>query len=301
MSDIRQGKTPPTEMTTRTIVLFLVLTAILGGGAAMMVTEMGFKRHYVAIMMWTPGIAALLTYKFLKLDIGSLGWSWGRPKWQLLSFLTPIAYGLVAYGLIWGLGFGGVLDPKFVEEAGYHLGLVGWSPGATVLMGALIFGAVGMIWHMATALGEEIGWRGLLTPLLLRKTSFPIASLLTGLVWAAWHMPLIYFTKYNAGPVDLHVQFANFTLMTVGISFIMTYYWLKSGNLWTATVLHAAHNAYILSILQPMTVQYEETWRYANEFGFILPLVVAVFGLYFWYRAHKEGLAGVQERIEGQE
>ncbi|MFC4346783.1 CPBP family intramembrane glutamic endopeptidase [Kordiimonas lipolytica] len=290
MSENRQINVPSADMVSKAIALFLVLTAILSAGASLLVIEMGFKRHYVAIMMWTPGISALLAYKFLKLDIASFGWAWGRPKWQILSFVTPIIYGLVAYGIIWGFGFGGVLDPKFVEEAGYHLGLVGWSPTATVAMGVLIFGAVGMIWHMATSLGEEIGWRGLLTPLLLRKTSFPVASLVTGLVWAAWHMPLIYFTKYNAGPVDLHVQFANFALMTVGISFIMTYYRIKSGNLWTATVLHAAHNAYILSILQPMTVQYEETWRYANEFGFILPLVIASFGLYFWYRAHREGL-----------
>lgn len=260
----------------------------------MLVIEMGLRRHYVVILMWTPGVAALLTMKLLKLDLGLLGWRWGAAKWQAWSFLVPVLYGLIAYLFIWGFGFGGFPNPKFLDEAGYHMGLVGWSTEATVVMVVLIYGGVGMVWHMASSLGEEIGWRGLLTPMLLRLTNFPVASALTGLAWAVWHMPLIYYTKYNAGPYDLHIQMANFTLMAVGISFIMTYFRIKSGSLWTATVTHAAHNACILSILHPMTTQYEETWRFANEFGFVLPLVVAAFGLYFWFRARQEGLDGKQ-------
>lgn len=298
-SDVQMNDTQlqsiPSGAVKKGLILFLAFTAIFAAAASLLVIDMGFKRHYVAIMMWTPALAAFLTCKILKVRIASLGWGWGDSRWQVLSFVLPIIYGLLAYAIIWTGGLGGFLDPKFLQEAGHHLGLVGWSPAATVAMGVVIFGAVGMIWHMATALGEEIGWRGFLTPQLLRITSFPVASLITGLIWLIWHLPLIYFTKYNAGPIDLHIQVMNFGLMVVGMSFIMTYIRIRSGSLWTATVLHAAHNAYILSILQPMTTQYEETWRYANEFGHVLPAVVAVFGLYFWYRARQEGLAGRHE------
>lgn len=276
----------------KALVWFIAITAILAAGASMLVIEMGFKRHYVAIMMWTPAIGALAACRLAGIDKALLGWGWGDAKWQWMSFLIPILYGLIAYGIIWGAGFGGAIDKRFLKEAGYHLGLVGWSPEATVAMGVAIFGLVGMIWHMATALGEEIGWRGFLTPMLLRLTNFPVAATLTGLAWLVWHMPLIYFTKYNAGPVDLHIQVLNYAVLLIGLSFIMTYLRLKSGSLWTATVIHAAHNAYILSIFQPMTVQYEDTWRYANEFGVVLPAVVALFGLYFWRRARQEGLTG---------
>ncbi|NVJ98946.1 MAG: CPBP family intramembrane metalloprotease [Alphaproteobacteria bacterium] len=295
MSEKTQAGTLSIDLVKKGLLWFLVIATVLSFFASMLVIEMGFRRYYAAIMMWMPGVAALLTYKLLKVDVRHLGWSWGDSKWQLMSFLTPIGYGLIAYGLIWGMGFGGLFDPKFVEEVSYYLGLVGWSPEATIAMAILIYGTVGIVWHMATALGEEIGWRGLLTPHLLRITNFPIASLLTGLVWALWHMPLIFYTKYNAGPYDLHIQAANFTLLTVGLSFMMTYYRIKSGSLWTATVFHAAHNVYVLSLFQPMTLKYEETWRYSNEFGFILPLVVALFGLYFWYRARQEGIDGKQD------
>lgn len=292
MSEDTQVNAVLPDVVKRALAWFFVLTAVLSLSAAMLVIEMGLKRHYVAIMMWTPAIATFLTCRIMRLDIASLGWKWGEGKWQLYSFLTPITYGLVAYSIIWGFSLGGFPNPEFVEEAGYHLGLVGWSDTAIIIFGVLVFSAVGMIWHMGTALGEEIGWRGFLTPHLLRITNFPIASLITGLVWAVWQAPIIFYTKYNAGPVGLELQFVNFSLMTVGISFIMTYYRLKSGSLWTATVIHAAHNAYILTILQPLTTQYEDTWRYANEFGFVLPLVVCVFAVYFWYRARKEGLEG---------
>lgn len=278
----------------KALMWFVFATAILAACASMLVIEMGFKRHYVAIMMWTPAMGALIACRLSGIDKRVLGWSWGEAKWQWLAFAIPIAYGLIAYGFIWGLGLGGAIDKKFLKEAGYHLGLVGWSPEATVAMGVAIFGAVGMIWHMATALGEEIGWRGFLTPMLLRLTNFPVASTVTGLVWLVWHLPLVFFTKYNAGPVDLHMQIFNYGLLLVGLSFIMTYLRLKSGSLWAATVIHASHNAYILSILQPMTVQYEDTWRYANEFGIVLPIIVAVFGLYFWHRARKEGLTDMK-------
>jgi membrane protease YdiL (CAAX protease family) len=301
MSQDVQQMTLPDARVKKALLWFAALLAVLAAGASLFVIEMGFKRHYVAIMMWTPAVSALLACRFTGIDKAVFGWSWGAVRWQWLAFATPILYGLVAYGIIWGAGLGGVPDPKFLQEAGYHLGLVGWSAGATIAMGVVIFGAVGMIWHMATALGEEIGWRGFLTPMLLRLTSFPLASLITGLVWLAWHVPLIYFTKYNAGPVDLHIQVFNFGLMAVGLSFIMTYFRLRSGSLWTATVIHAAHNAYILSILQPMTIQYESTWRYANEFGIVLPVVVALFGLYFWYRAHREGLTGKGAETTGAE
>jgi hypothetical protein len=38
---------------------------------------------------------------------------------------------------------------------------------------------------------EEIGWRGLLTPLMVSRFGFTGGAILAALIWAAWHMPLI--------------------------------------------------------------------------------------------------------------
>lgn len=276
------------NQTVVTLVWFLGLTTVLAAGAYYFVIEHGLRRYYMSLLMWTPALAALATCKIRALSFSDLGWRWPEWRWIAAGYLLPVFYGVVAYAIIWGGGFGGLIDPKFVKEVSYFLGLADWSEGATLAFGILMFGTVGMIWHSATALGEEIGWRGFLTPTLLRLTSFPIASLGVGLIWALWHLPIIFWTKYNAGPSDIELQFLNYSLMTIGMSFILTYLRTRSGSLWPAVILHASHNIYVLTILQPMTVQYKETWRYASEFGFILPLVILAVGLYFWRRYEGE-------------
>lgn len=292
MSAVSQSEILPKERIFRALFWFLGLTALFSLVAYYFVIEHGLRRHYMALLMWSPGFAALITCKINGISIQSLGWSWGDSRWIGLGYGLPVLYGLIAYGIIWGFGFGGVVDARFIKEVSYFLGLTGWSETATVAFGILMFGTVGMIWHTAVSLGEEIGWRGFLTPQLTRRYSFPVASLITGLVWALWHAPIILFTKYNAGPIDLEIQFLNFTILCVGLSLIMTYLRLKSSSVWPATILHAAHNLYLLSIMHPMTIQYKETWRYANEFGFVPPLVILLFGLYFWRRAVQDGLNG---------
>lgn len=287
-----QEQSTERNQTVISLVWFLALTTLLASGAYYFVIEHGLRRYYVSMLMWTPAFAALATCKIRSLDLANLGWRWPSGRWIAVGYFLPVAYGAVAYAIIWGGGFGGVIDPKFVKEVSYFLGLADWSEGATIAFGILMFGTIGMIWHSATALGEEIGWRGFLTPTLLRLTSFPIASLGVGLIWALWHVPIIFWTKYNAGPSDIELQFLNYCLMTVGMSLILTYLRVRSASLWPAVILHASHNIYLLTIMQPMTVQYKETWRYASEFGFILPLVILAVGLYFWrhYEAEEKAI-----------
>lgn len=276
----------------RPILLFIGFTALFSAIAYYFVIEHGLRRYYVAMLMWSPALAVFATARIGAIDLGALGWRWPQGKWIAAAYLIPMLYALVAYAIIWGGGFGGVIDPKFAKEVGYFLGLDNWTEVGTIAFGVLMFGTVGMIWHMATALGEEIGWRGYLTPALSRLMSFPFVSLAVGLLWALWHLPIILLTRYNAGPSDLEIQVLNYGVMTVGMSFILTYLRRKSDSLWPAVVLHAAHNIYVLTIMQQMTVQYKETWRYASEFGFILPLVILPIGLYCWRRAIREGIAG---------
>ncbi len=272
--------------------VFLLMLAIFSAAGYYLTIYLGLRRHYMVALMWAPGLAALATCKIKGINVQSLGWSWGENRWHLVAYFLPILYGLVAYGILWGSGLAGAVNPKYIAGVGEFLGLAGWSDTQVIVFAVVMFGLVGMVWRIAAALGEELGWRGFLTPHLMRRFSFPVTSVLVGLLWAAWHAPLIYNTKYNAGPYGLDMQMLNFTVMTIGMSFILTYLRLKSGSVWTATILHASHNAYVISIFGEMTIKYDNTRLYMGEFGMILPAVVAVVAGYFWYRAHKEGLSG---------
>lgn len=89
-------------------------------------------------------------------------------------------------------------------------------------------------------LTEEIGWRGFALPQMQERSGPVIASLGVGVLWAAWHYPLIIVRE---GGVTLALLW--FTIGVVGASFAYT--WLHNatgGSVLLAIVLHAGENAW---------------------------------------------------------
>ena len=83
-------------------------------------------------------------------------------------------------------------------------------------------------------LGEELGWRGFLLPKLLTKFSPLAASVVLGVIWGVWHVPLyvhsIFATVSGA---------AGFIVTTICYSIIMTMLYNHSrGSLFIAVAFH---------------------------------------------------------------
>ncbi len=53
---------------------------------------------------------------------------------------------------------------------------------------------------------EELGWRGILQPILSRKISFPLSSLACGVIWALWHLPLWFIEGHPNQSMPFWVQ-----------------------------------------------------------------------------------------------
>jgi membrane protease YdiL (CAAX protease family) len=102
-----------------------------------------------------------------------------------------------------------------------------------------------LVFAVAASLAEEPGWRGYALDNLLRRNSRLSASLVIGLAWAAWHLPL-----YGIEGTFQHdeVGFATtlFWLFTVGFfaqSVLMTWiYGRTSGSILAAVAFHALIN-----------------------------------------------------------
>jgi uncharacterized protein len=66
-----------------------------------------------------------------------------------------------------------------------------WPPFGTISWYVMLFAIAVSMWAQA---GEEIGWRGYALPLMLEKFGLAMASILLGIIWAAWHLPVFYIT-----------------------------------------------------------------------------------------------------------
>lgn len=101
-------------------------------------------------------------------------------------------------------------------------------------------------------LGEEIGWRGYALPRLLDTQNELMASLILGLLWGIWHLPMAWTPSLQAGIANLPLGW--FIGDILAMSLIYTWVFVNTrGSLMIALLLHTANNlgAMFLPILPP--------------------------------------------------
>jgi membrane protease YdiL (CAAX protease family) len=134
-------------------------------------------------------------------------------RWYMFTFLIVIAgtAGQLTINRILGNTFNGTL---FLTQLGSFLPL-------------LILGP----------LSEEIGWRGYALPRLQTRWNALTSSLIVGLVWALWHLPL--FMMVGTLQHELGDPFISFLIKITASSILYT--WLYNNtkhSLWSAILLH---------------------------------------------------------------
>lgn len=242
---------------------------------------MAFGTMIVAVM-WCPALATLVTCRLLGRDVRALAWRWPANGYVATAYFVPLAYAAIAYGAVWAFRLGG-WNQDLVSLVAQRFGLRGMPTWGAFALWLLFTATATTIMRIATALGEEIGWRGFLVPELAKQMSFTKLSLLSGIIWAAWHSPLLLFADYNAGTKRWYAM-ACFTAMIVSTSFIFAWLRLKSSSLWPAAVLHASHNLFVQTVFDGMMRDTGKTLWYTTEFGAALAFVTAGFAVYFWTR-----------------
>lgn len=233
-------------------------------------------------LMLTVGLAAIGACLMCGRSLGSLGWHWGGWKYHSASYLIPLAYSSVAYAAIWGLGLGNWYDPGFVEELRSGYQLESWPDEAIIALRFALTGTVSFVLLLPAVVGEEMGWRGVLVPALSKSLSFSQVSLISGLVWAAWHWPLMFLGFYGNPEVPIVYQLVFFTTCIVSMSVVMTYMRYRTNSLWPAVVFHMSHNAFLQKFFTPVTESNSNSAWFVDEFGIALPLVTGVVALLFW-------------------
>jgi membrane protease YdiL (CAAX protease family) len=239
---------------------------------------------YIVSIMWSPTIAALIACRLTGQRIDTLGWRWGESRWLWAGYVLPIAYAGIAYALLWAFGLAGFPNPAELEKIRTNFDWPGLPDTATVVAYTVLTMSLALPAAMARAVGEEIGWRGFLTPHVTRVFGFTGGAVITGLVWGVWHCPALLFADYNTGNDPLF-SLTCFIVLTVALSIPMAWLRLRSGSLWPAALLHASHNLVIQRVLTPLSTVTSPVTPYAlDEFGFAVPSMIAVFAIWFWLR-----------------
>ncbi len=90
---------------------------------------------------------------------------------------------------------------------------------------------------------EELGWRGIMQPIIQEKFSFPIATLIIGVVWAAWHIPL-WFIEGNS---HQGMSFLLFSVLAILLSYWLAAIYNSTKSVFFCMIMHGITNS-LLSI-----------------------------------------------------
>jgi membrane protease YdiL (CAAX protease family) len=146
---------------------------------------------------------------------------WPREAWLWVFAAFFIATIKLTVALIHRLAFGGW--PTF--GAGSALGVLG------------MFAAI--LVSTPVQAGEEIGWRGFALPRLSDRIGLPAASVVLGVLWAAWHIPLFFASAGDTYGQSFAVYLVGVTALSVVLAWL---YWRGDGSLILIMFAHAAIN-----------------------------------------------------------
>jgi membrane protease YdiL (CAAX protease family) len=217
---------------------FLLLTVIYALGA--LGVWLAPAQGTIALVAAIPEILAflgLLVLVVLRLVEGREAmarvWlAWGNWRYYLLFGLAFVAYYVLQAALNAFSGLGGAKLAPLPAPPGL-------SPNAFLILAAVQSVLLAPVLAIVIAFGEEYGWRGYLQSELF-KLGRVRGVILLGVIWGAWHWPIILMGFNYPGHPLLGVVLM--TLYTTGLAVVLGYAVLRSGSVLLAAYLHALNN-----------------------------------------------------------
>jgi membrane protease YdiL (CAAX protease family) len=272
--------------------IFAVLVLSLAVGAALLIRFLDVTSNLVMFSIWssTPTVATLIMLLVVTRDgYTKEGWKslglhrLGLNVWWIAFGLTLLIT-VAASAVVWATPLasftmpeGGILDP--------------------IISFFIVFGMT-VVWF---GLAEEIGMRGYLQPRLM-SLGRTRALTLVGLVFATWHMPLIFLApaQVDFPTGNLLLFFPLFYGTFIAASFFFGYMRIYTGSIWPASIAHAVHNAvwnvvgaFTLITVSPVLVEV----YLVGDFGLLILIGTAIGAIWFGHR-FKRGMDQAQAGVE---
>ena len=208
-------------------------------------------RLVIMAAMAAPVLAVLLAGQ----PLSGMGWKprvKANIRWILIAWFLPALLTLLGAGLYF------LLFPAHLDLSGAALSALAGTDVLDQLAAQgftleqyLGISAVSVLTfapfvNILPALGEEIGWRGFLSPQLQARFGRRKGRLLSGVIWGTWHWPLIVLIgyEYGTGYVGFPVTgMLLFCVFTAAMGILADWVYEKSGSIWLPSLLHGAINA----------------------------------------------------------
>jgi uncharacterized protein len=213
------------------------------------------------LSIFSPSFSALIVSWFIggkpevkRLFSGFARWKVGW-RWYLAAaflFLGPLVIALVYIAL--GHPF------------------LGLKPGTTFLsmLGTILFTL------FSGPLAEELGWRGFALPRLQSKHNALVSSLILGVIWTCWHIPLFFVT----GATQMSIPFPIYLVLVLTITVYLTWLYNNTrGSLIITVMGHFTYNmtGFLTGVLGLMSAML--FYMTAGPLlGLIVVVIIFVFG-----------------------
>lgn len=145
---------------------------------------------------------------------------------------------------------------------------------------------VGILISLMSAIGEEIGWRGFMVPALYERLGLNKTLIITSLFWCGWHIPLLIGGGYMSG-TPLWYQLCAFVLCIFPVGVIIGIITIKSGSVWPAAFLHAAHNNYDQAVFDVITFA-DNKMYFVSETGIFTIICAWVLAVIMYFKVIKK-------------
>jgi CAAX protease family protein len=195
-----------------------------------------------------------------------------------------LAGGNWRYWLLFGLGF--VIYYALQAALNAYTGLggtkltpppapPGLSPNIFLILAGVQSVLLAPILAIVIAFGEEYGWRGYLQSELFKLGRIR-GVLLLGVIWGAWHWPLILMGYNYPGHPMLGMLLM--ALYTIGLAVVLGYAVLKSGSVLLSAYLHALNNQVVAFIAAMGFKPFDSAFSFdIGIYGIVTLAIVALF------------------------
>lgn len=202
------------------------------------------------VMMYVPLVAVF----FCERNFSGMGWRpnlIGKVGTFFAAWLVPSIVALVGGALFFAIfrdafdTTGKYLIATVGEEVYGQMLEQGMTPKAYALVSIISALTYAPFLNMFLAVGEEVGWRGYMYPILKEKFGTNKGRIIGGFIWGVWHWPVMtigyeygieYFGYPFVGPVV-------FCVYAIAVGIFLDWLYEKSEIIWIPSLAHGAVNA----------------------------------------------------------